>query len=262
MSARLARVVAPALVAAGLAAPVTAGAAPRATGWVITRTAPGAAVLEGELNATAASSEATVTMFALKNHGKARRVDYRFATSTMLWGLDGHPEVYGPGIPRQPCVAGCSLPTGVPGHLFIHTNGHAIAGPVYVAAWDAATVTITLDSPGWRVTPWRTSIRVLTPETSGGSGVTAAHASVGWYTGGSLPGGPYGSTALTFLPCDDEGSGTGQLHGYWGPHDMECPHFISGYDGVPFRWTWRVTADAFGMGSFPMTFAVVDWPRG
>ena len=257
----VAKVLVPAAVAASLAAPAAA-APPPAQGWTITRTGPGPAVLEGELWATAGSSQAMVTMFALKGSGRDRSKDTRFATSVMQWGLDGWVRPYGTGLPTVDCPAACADPVGIPGHLYIHSNGHAVSSVVHVAAWSVKEVRIAIQSPGWRVRPWRVAMRVVTAEDAYGTGVGAAHAIAGTYTGASLPGGRYGSFVFAALPCDTAGWGAGTLSGWVAWRGITCGRSSAGSLGAPTAATWLIEADGVGSGGWTVLMAVIDGPPG
>jgi hypothetical protein len=248
-----------ALAAAFLPPPAAVLASSPAVGWTITRTGRGAALLEGDISAAAGSEDATMVLFALKG-GAQRAVDYTFVTSVAEWGVDGWAEVYGEGFTQPACPAACADPVGVPGHLYISSNNRAIASVVHVAAWDVVNPKLALTTPGWRVRPWRPSMRLLTAATAEGSGATVAHESVGSYQGGSLDGGRHGSLVFAGIPCDNAGDGAATLTGYGRPWAMRCDGLTSALTAAPGGARWRVAGDVSGWGSYSALLVVVDFP--
>src|SRR3954468_20165640 len=118
-----------ALVAAGLA-PVARAAEPRASGWILTRGKNVPTVIEGTLSMVGTSEESAVVMFATTGSGARRRIDYRFATTTAQWGVDGWAQVNDDRVPAAACPAACDNPAGVRENVFVHSNGHAISSTV------------------------------------------------------------------------------------------------------------------------------------
>jgi hypothetical protein len=250
-----------ALVAAGLA-PVARATDPRATGWILTRSRNVPTVIEGTLSMVGTSEESAVVMFATTGSGPRRRIDYRFATTTAEWGVDGWAQVNDDPVPAVACPAGCDNPAGVRENLFVHSNGHAISSTVHIAMYDVRDAVLTLDSPGWVVRPWHPTWRALTTANARGSTmVSAAHTSVGTFRGGELPGGRYGSFASAGLPCVLYGDGEATFSGGTRSFPLSCDEPMDAADGAPAGTTWRLAGEVNGIGWLTQLIIVVDYPR-
>lgn len=251
-------------LAASLVVPVVEAAPSRVRGWTLTRTGPGAAELDAELWAMAASDNAAIVMFALRGSGAKRDLDGRFGTTVALVGMDLWPKVYGHPVATPDCPGVCPIQAGTPSHLYVHSNERAISSTVYVAAWDVADARFTFNAPGWKVTPWRASMRVRTvDEAAGAQGVSVGGTSTGTYHGGEIDGGRYGSFVHAALPCAEDGEGEAVLSapglGSW---PLSCPddHAMSLHTARRVRY--KVTGWSRGRSYSPIVFAVVDWPKG
>jgi hypothetical protein len=264
-SARHVRVLAAcALLAAGLAPslPIARAVEARVRGWAITRTGTAPRAIDGQFTASGVSEESTVVMFALTGRSAARRVDFRFVTTTAEWGVDGWAQIRAPGVPAPACPAACASPVGVPESLYVTSNDRALSSTVYVAAYDVTDPVLRIDSPGWVVRPWQPALRMLTTATANGDGLSAAHESVGTFRGGTVGGGQYGSIAAAALPCDNWGRGAGALAGAGRTSSMGCGLAMHAIDGAPGKVRWTLDADVTGSGSVTGVLVVVDYPRG
>jgi hypothetical protein len=247
-----------ALVTGGLG-PLAHADDPRTGGWILTRTSARATPVEGHLWAYGTSEESAVVMFAFSGRGAARRVDYRFTTTTAQWGVDGWAQVNAGGVGTPPCAAACQVPPVNRAGLWVTSAGRALLSTVYVATYDVTGTELEITSPGWTVRPWHPSWHGLTA-TDPGEGVSAAHTFVGTYRGGTVAGGRYGSFVSTALPCDERGSGEGLLTGAGRTWQMYCGGGPD--DGAPGPVRWHVEADTQGKSTFCYVIIVVDLPRG
>lgn len=249
-----------ALVAGGcLVVPGTA--APRASGWVVTRTGSGPAVLSGTMTATARGSGATVTMFALTGRGPRRTHDSAFTTTRVDWGADGWAAVYSSGWSTPSCGGPtCTDPVATGTSVAFSSNGHRIASTVYVAGWDAGTA-VTVTSPGWRVRPWSPAMRVVRADEGGGTGVRVLHATTGTFGSVDATGGRYGSFAFGLLPCGMAGEGSGSLSGGGRSRPLVCGGARSWRFGAPAATRWRLSGDVYGVDGVVNVLVVVDYPK-
>lgn len=261
MRVRIAAVLA---VAASLLSPVShdVSAASRARGWIVSRTGPGPAVLEGGLTAKAGSSETTVGMFALKGAGSRRTHDSAFIPTRIDWGMDGWVHTYGYGLPAVSCPpVACTDPAGTPVSMHFHSNGHAIASTVYIAGWDVADWSVTVSSPGWRVRPWNPAMRVARADDGGGQGVRVLHTNRGTFSRAEADGGPYGSFAFAAIPCDGSGEGRAAFTGSVRRYEFDCGGSRSWSIGHPARTRWRLVGEVSGTSARINVLVVVDYPR-
>lgn len=244
-------------VSVAVAVPVARAEPGRATGWVITRTGRGPAVLKGKFTGSANSATATAVLFALSGRGRDRKLANAFTTGRIDWGADGSPRVYG--VPSR-CVAVCTDPVETPAGYTFSSNGHKLDAAVYIATWDVHDVTIDLMSPGWRKRPWTPSMRTVPSEHAGDIGARALHTTAGRFTGAAARGGRYGSMGWGILPCGTYGSGSGRLTG--GPREwrVDCEHGRSAWDSTAGATRWRLSGEATGVGATVNVLVVVDYP--
>jgi hypothetical protein len=241
---------------------VANSAAPRAIGWILTRSRHQATPIEGTLSALGISEESAVVMFATTGSAARRRIDYRFTTTIAEWGVDGWAQVHDDRLPAFSCPAACEDPTGNQHGMYVTSNERALTSTVYIAAFDVREPTLTITSPGWTVRRWQPTWRQLTTADAPGSSMTsAAHTSVGTYRGGELPGGRYGSFVFTALPCDLWGDGAATMTGGKRSWAMSCDFVTTAIDGAPGATTWRVAGETTGAGWFTALLIVVDYPR-
>lgn len=235
-----------------------AGAAERAQGWLITRTGRGPALLKGWFTANADSGESTAILVAIEGKGRNRRIGGAFTHGRIDWGVDGWPRVYG-GL-QPDCVAVCGMPGGNPFTFGFSSNDRLLDGTVLVATWDMADSSITIDTPGWRVRPWKPTMRVVASDEAGDVGVRSSTTSVGRFSNAEAPGGRQGSLGWVRLPCGTEGSGSAEFTGDWRPERLDCEHNTSGLGNRPGPTHWRLRGDAFGVGTVVNVLVVVDFP--
>ncbi len=251
-------------VAAGLLAPVhpPASALPRARGWIISRTEPGAAVLKGRLTAKAGSSEATIGTFALKGRGARRTQDGAFTTTWIAWGMDAWVHAYGYGLPEVDCPAvTCNDPAGTPASMNFHSNDHRIGSTVYIVGWDVADLSVTVSSPGWQVRSWTPDMRVVRAADGGGTGLRVLHTNRGTFHRAEADGGPYGSFVFAAIPCDNSGTGRAEFTGGTRTYEFDCGEDRSWIGGYPGRTRWRLVGDVSGTSARVNVLVVVDYPR-
>jgi len=246
-------------VSAAVAVPAARAEPGRATGWVITRTGRGPAVLKGKFTGSANSATATAVLFALSGRGRSRKLANAFTTGRIDWGADGSPRVYGV---QSPCVAACTDPVETPAGYTFSSNGHKLDAAVYVATWDVHNVTIDLMSPGWRVRPWTPSMRTVQSEDAGDAGARALHTTVGTFSAAEAPGGRYGSIGWGILPCGTYGSGSGRFTGGPRAWPVDCEYGRSALDYTAGATRWRMSGDATGVGATVNVLVVVDYPVG
>ncbi len=255
-------VVALAVLAALLAVPVAHAARPGASGWVLTRTGRGPAVLRARLHAEARGRDASVVLFALKGRGAARTLENAFSTTTIAWGGDTWVDVYGDPVATPRCVdVACDDLARTPFDYTFHTNGHRSAATVYVAAW-AADTTVTLETPGWRVRPWRPTIRFVGAEDGGGQGVRVDHTHAGTFREASAPGGRWGSVAHAVVPCETHGSGSARFTGGRRHWTLECGGQHGWLEETPRATRWRLHGETEGISGSGHVLLVVDYPKG
>ncbi|MDQ1711320.1 MAG: hypothetical protein QOE45_770 [Frankiaceae bacterium] len=248
-------------VFAGLAPYGPAVAAPRASGWVVSRTGPGTALLTGTMTAKAGGAGATVALFGVKGSGANKTHENAFTTTRVDWGTDGWVSVYGPGAATPDCPgATCADPTETPFTMKFSSNGHRIASTVYIAAWDAVT-SVTVTAPGWRVRPWQPSMHVVRAAEGGGTGVRVVHTTAGTFALAEAAGGRYGSYAMAVLPCGMWGQGSGELSGGARRYGLVCGGSRSWHDSAPGAARWRLAGNVTGVDGIVNVLVVVDYPR-
>lgn len=255
-----------ALALAGLAAP-PAGAAgemtPRATGWVIERTGPGPAPYSAMLRLRSKRAGAHAVLFGLTGKGRERRRESAILTATFVAGTDAWVRAYGTPHATPDCVSvTCANPLFVVEHKWeSDSRGYPMSSKVYVAGWDMWS-SVEVTSPGWRVRPWRPSMRVVRTVDGGGSGVAVADMSRGSFERAELAGGPYGSHAFAAIPCEHGGTGRAAFTGgrrAW-PLDCATRHTLESEDATgPTRW--RLVGHVEGDSAHTNALVVVDWPR-
>jgi len=255
--ASLSAVVTAGMLLAATVVPAAKAADERMQGWMLTRQGSASRAIEGLFTSSGVSEDARVHMMALTGRGAQRRVDYRFTTTTVSWGVDAWAQFHAGPVESPGCVAACTVPVGVPQNVWISSQGRAISSRVYIYAYDVADPELTIDTPGWTVKRFRPSMRWLS-STAGGDGVSAAHTSVGTYRGGQLAGGSFGSLAMAHLPCANRGYGTGTLSGGRRPWKMSCE--VGAFEDLPRKTVWRVEADTVGWGYGTAPLIVVDFP--
>ena len=247
------------LCLAGTVVAAPSGAAEsRTSGWAISRTGRGGAVLTGTFTGSALRSTATAVLFAVSGSGPSRRSDGAFTTARIDWGADGWPRVYG-GV-QPSCPAACATPVGTPFSFGFSSNGHLLDATVYVATQDMADVAVSVTSPGWRVRPWRPSMRTVTSDEAGAVGVRALHTTIGEFTGAEAPGGRHGSIGWGDLPCDNQGEGRARFTGGRWSIGLDCAGRTSGASHTGRATTWRLAGRATGVGSAVNVLVVVDFP--
>lgn len=259
MRGRFATATALLCVASAGVVPTVHAAPSRATGWVITRTGRGPAVLTGKFTGNANSATATAVLFALTGRGTSRKLANAFTTSRIDWGADGSPRVYGV---DGPCLAACTNPFDGTTWLGFSSNGHKLDATVYVATWDVKDVTIDLASPGWRKRPWTPTMRTVSSEHAGDLGVRALHTTAGRFSDAQAPGGRYGSIGWGALPCGTYGDGSGRLTGGRREWPVDCKYHRSELDSATGSTRWRLSGDATGIGATVNVLVVVDYPAG
>lgn len=245
------------MLLAATVVPAAKAADERMRGWVITRQGSAPRTIEGLLVSRGVSEEARVVMLALTGRGAQRRVDYRFTTTMVSWGVDAWAQYHAGPVENPQCVAACTVPVGVPQNVWVSSQDRAIASTVYVIAYDVADPRLTIDTPGWTVKGFRPSMRWLS-STSGGEGVSAAHTAAGTYRGGELAGGSSGSFVSAHLPCGNRGYGQGALTGGRRRWPMTCEG--GAFEDVARKTVWRVEADVVGWGYATAPLVVVDFP--
>ena len=245
---------------AAVVQPVVHAAPPRVAGWTITRTGRGPAPLTGWFNGRSGSSGATAALFALTGSGRDRRLSGAFTTTRIDWGVDGWPRVYGDLQPDCPPPT-CTDPYGGLARFGFSSNGHATDATVYVATREVIDVEIELTSPGWRVSRWTPSMRVVATDEAGGTGARALHTTVGGFGDARAKGGRYGSLGWGRLPCDTHGDGSGELTGGRRRMRLTCHGAFGAADGVPGPTEWHLTGEVTGVGSMVNVLLGVDFPR-
>jgi hypothetical protein len=179
------------------------------------------------------------------------------------------------GYSVEPCpgTPGCDVAVGGTGAPTYRLESEGPVTDEFFVVADSAAPTFTWRDPHWRVrevSPTRIARVTAAGETSTGIGTRAGY--VERYDGSSAAGGPYGSVAWAFIPCDEAGVGTGELRAT-GPRDAEGPYRMdcgAGYASAGFfnvasvtRATrWEVTAAVTGVGSYDTRLLVVDLPKG
>lgn len=248
-------------VAGGVVAAPAGGAPGPAAGWVVSRTGPGGAVLKGWFTGSAERETASAVLFALSGRGRDRGMDGRFTTAWINWGIDASPRVYGDLQPA--CPAACTNPVDNPVGYGFGSNGHALDGTVYVATTDMAKTSVTVSTPGWRVRPWRPSMRTVTSDRAGQVGVRALHTSVGTFSGAKTPGGRYGSIGWGHLPCEGStGEGSAVFSGgRKRPWPLDCDGRLVAWSNTAGATTWRLAGEATGVSGAVNVLVVVDFPR-
>lgn len=257
------RTVAAAVLVAGVLGMPAAGEAtqPRATGWLVTRSASGTGVLTGTMSATARGPGASVVMFALTGVGAARRHDPAVGTTRADWGTDGWATAYAPGVTAPPCQGpACGDPVKTPLSIAFSSNGHRVSSTMLIAAWDADS-TVAVTSPGWRVRPWRPAMRVVRADQGGGAGARALHTTAGTFAKAEAAGGRHGSIAFASLPCGIAGDGAGEFTGGTREYALYCGGRRSWRSGSPGPTRWRLAGDARGVDGIVNVLVVVDYPK-
>jgi hypothetical protein len=186
-------------------------------------------------------------------------MDNRFTTGWIGWGIDASPRVYGDLQPD--CPAACTSPVDNPVSYGFSSNGYLLDGTVYVATLDMARTSVTVSTPGWRVRPWRPSMRTVTSDRAGTTGVRALHRSIGTFSGAEAPGGRYGSLGWARLPCEENGWGSAELTGGRRRWALDCDLDTSALDHTAGSTTWRLAGEATGMAGAVTVLTVVDFPR-
>jgi hypothetical protein len=247
-----------AVVAPG--APPVHGGPARATGWVLTRTAPGPAVLRGTFTGNAGSAEATAVLFALSGHGRDRKLDGAFTTARIDWGADAWPRVYGDVQPD--CPASCGLPAASPAGFGFSSNRWPMDATVYIALWDVVDVSIAVSTPGWRVRRWQPSMRAVPSDRAGETGLRATHTTAGTFRLAEAQGGRHGSLGWGHVPCDNYGEGRATLTGGTRRWSLDCDGGLGAMSTTLRPTRWRLAGDVTGVGRVVNVLVVVDFPAG